>query len=151
MPFCVNCGEELLEDWIACPKCGTVREQKNNTNPSETREKNASSDRGLGVISHFFGVFSGFFFPVLIYVIKGDSLIKIDPLLHSHIKESVNASVTFSIALFSYFLLAPLLSIELAIIVSIFHTLFQAICALEASYKLRKGFPFRYPISMQIV
>ena len=62
-------------------------------------------DRSLVSLSHILAPFVGFLAPLIIYIVKNDEARQNDPLLSSHLKESLNASITFLIASFIHCLL----------------------------------------------
>ena len=148
----------MQNEWNACPMCGTLRPDKNNNSSSTIKKLDSdnkaiietSTDRGIATLSHYLGAFSGFLFPVIIYLVKSDSVIKEDPVLHSHLMESVNASVSFSTAMTCYLVLMPY-HFEIALILAFWHFIFQVFNALFASDKLRKGKLYKYPLTYRIL
>ncbi len=53
--FCKNCGQEMAEDAVFCPKCGT------NQRIEPMKEKSRTTELVLGLLGGIFGFFGAFF------------------------------------------------------------------------------------------
>ena len=52
----------------------------------------------MGTLSHILGPLVGFIVPLILWAVRSPNLKEEDPLLNSHLSESLNASITFLIA-----------------------------------------------------
>ena len=48
MSFCVGCGNELMEDWRACPSCGVMKPETKDKEKSENVSNNKQEDINKG-------------------------------------------------------------------------------------------------------
>jgi len=53
--FCKNCGQEMAEDAVFCPKCGT------NQGTEPKQQKSRTTELVLGLLGGIFGFFGAFF------------------------------------------------------------------------------------------
>ena len=105
-------------------------------------------DRSLGSLSHILAPFTGFLAPLVIFAIKNDEARQNDPLLSSHLKESLNASITFMIASFIHGILTIVLIGCLTLLV---HWILYIIWAFNANSALQAGQEYRYPFTFRFV
>ena len=105
-------------------------------------------DRSLGSLSHILGPFVGFLAPLIIYIVKNDEARQNDPLLSSHLKESLNASITFMIASFIHGILTIVLIGCLTLLV---HWILYIIWAFNANSALQAGQEYRYPFTFRFL
>ena len=105
-------------------------------------------DRSLGSLSHILGPFVGFLAPLIIYIVKNDEARQNDPLLSSHLKESLNASITFLIASFIHGILTIVLIGCLTLLV---HWILYIIWAFNANSALQAGQEYRYPFTFRFL
>jgi len=105
-------------------------------------------DRSLGSLSHILGPFVGFLAPLIIYIVKNDEARQNDPLLSSHLKEALNASITFLIASFIHGILTIVLIGCLTLLV---HWILYIIWAFNANSALQAGQEYRYPFTFRFL
>ncbi len=105
-------------------------------------------DRGIGTLSHILAPFVGFLAPLIIYLVKNDEASQNDPLLSSHLKESLNASITFMVASIIHGFLIIILVGCLTFAV---HWLLYIIWAFNANSALNAGKEYRYPFTYRFV
>ena len=105
-------------------------------------------DRSLGSLSHILAPFVGFLAPLIIYIVKNDEARQNDPLLSSHLKESLNASITFLIASFIHGILTIVLIGCLTLLV---HWILYIIWAFNANSALQAGQEYRYPFTFRFL
>lgn len=53
--FCINCGQEMAEDAVFCPKCGT------NQGTEPKKQKSRTTELVLGLLGGIFGFFGALF------------------------------------------------------------------------------------------
>ena len=111
-------------------------------------KQGTKSDRSLGSLSHILGPFVGFLAPLIIYIVKNDEARQNDPLLSSHLKESLNASITFLIASFIHGILTIVLIGCLTLLV---HWILYIIWAFNANSALQAGQEYRYPFTFRFL
>ena len=111
-------------------------------------KQGTKSDRSLGSLSHILGPFVGFLAPLIIYIVKNDEASQNDPLLSSHLKEALNASITFLIASFIHSMLAIVLIGCFTLLV---HWILYIIWAFNANSALQAGQEYRYPFTFRFV
>ena len=111
-------------------------------------KQGTKSDRSLGSLSHILGPFVGFLAPLIIYIVKNDEANQNDPLLSSHLKEALNASITFLIASFIHGILTIVLIGCLTLLV---HWILYIIWAFNANSALQAGQEYRYPFTFRFV
>ena len=105
-------------------------------------------DRSLGSLSHILAPFVGFLAPLIIYIVKNDEARQNDPLLSSHLKEALNASITFLIASFIHGILTIVLIGCLTLLV---HWILYIIWAFNANSALQAGQEYRYPFTFRFL
>ena len=111
-------------------------------------KQGTKSDRSLGSLSHILGPFVGFLAPLIIYIVKNDEANQNDPLLSSHLKEALNASITFLIASFIHGILTIVLIGCLTLLV---HWILYIIWAFNANSALQAGQEYRYPVTFRFL
>ena len=111
-------------------------------------KQGTKSDRSLGSLSHILGPFVGFLAPLIIYIVKNDEASQNDPLLSSHLKEALNASITFLIASFIHGVLTIVLIGCLTLLV---HWILYIIWAFNANSALQAGQEYRYPFTFRFL
>ncbi|MFL2971227.1 MAG: DUF4870 domain-containing protein [Candidatus Thalassarchaeaceae archaeon] len=111
-------------------------------------KQGTKSDRSLGSLSHILGPFVGFLAPLIIYIVKNDEASQNDPLLSSHLKEALNASITFLIASFIHGILTIVLIGCLTLLV---HWILYIIWAFNANSALQAGQEYRYPFTFRFL
>lgn len=111
-------------------------------------KQGTKSDRSLGSLSHILGPFVGFLAPLIIYIVKNDEANQNDPLLSSHLKEALNASITFLIASFIHGILTIVLIGCLTLLV---HWILYIIWAFNANSALQAGQEYRYPFTFRFL
>ena len=111
-------------------------------------KQGTKSDRSLGTLSHILGPFVGFLAPLIIYIVKNDEASQNDPLLSSHLKEALNASITFLIASFIHGILTIVLIGCLTLLV---HWILYIIWAFNANSALQAGQEYRYPFTFRFL
>ena len=105
-------------------------------------------DRSMGTLSHILGPIVGFLAPVIIYAAKSPNLKEEDPLLESHLSESLNASLTFLIAAIVHTFLSVVLIGCLTFAV---HWVLYLIWAINANSALQAGQEYKYPFTYRFV
>ena len=103
----------------------------------------------MGTLSHILGPIVGFLAPVIIYAVKSPNLKEEDPLLESHLSESLNASLTFLIAAIVHSFLIPFLFI--GCLTFAVHWLLYLIWAINANSALNAGKEYRYPFTIRFL
>ena len=111
-------------------------------------KQGTKSDRSLGSLSHILGPFVGFLAPLIIYIVKNDEANQNDPLLSSHLKEALNASITFLIASFIHGILTIVLIGCLTLLV---HWILYILWAFNANSALQAGQEYRYPFTFRFL
>ena len=107
---------------------------------------NSNRNTGQGTASH--RPFVGFLAPLIIYIVKNDEASQNDPLLSSHLKEALNASITFLIASFIHGILTIVLIGCLTLLV---HWILYIIWAFNANSALQAGQEYRYPFTFRFL
>ena len=102
----------------------------------------------MGTLSHILGPIVGFLAPVIIYAVKSTNLKEEDPLLESHLSESLNASLTFLLAAIVHTFLSVVLIGCLTFAV---HWVLYLIWAINANSALQAGQEYRYPFTYRFV
>ena len=105
-------------------------------------------DRSLGSLSHILGPFVGFLAPLIIYIVKNDEARQNDPLLSSHLKEALNASITFMIASFIH---GILMMVVIGCLTLLVHWILYIIWAFNANSALQAGQEYRYPFTFRFL
>ena len=105
-------------------------------------------DRTMGTLSHILGPIVGFLAPVIIYAVKSPNLKEEDPLLESHLVESLNASLTFLIALIIH---SFLMMLCIGFFTFLVHWILYLVWALNANSALNAGKEYKYPFTYRFV
>ncbi len=123
--------------------------------PPVIRLNQPAPDRSIGTISHILGPvvclvvpFLGWLAPLVIWLVKADVVSNEDPLLASHLKGALNASVTFTIATIIHGVLMIILVGCLTVAV---HWVLYLIWAINATSALKAGQEYRYPFTIHII
>lgn len=123
--------------------------------PPVIRLNEPAPDRSIGTISHILGPvitllfpFFGWLAPLIIWLVKSDEVSNQDPLLASHLKGALNASVTFTIALIIHTILMFVLIGCLTVAV---HWILYLIWAINANSALKAGQEYEYPFTINLV
>ena len=104
----------------------------------------SSDDRTWGIIAHLSGIFTGFFGPLVIWLIKKQE----SSFLNEQAKEALNFQITIAIAMFVSallsvvvigFLLMPIFGIAMLIL------------SIMAAVKVSNGEGYRYPFTLRLV
>ena len=143
MSFCSNCGSAQDKSWKFCHLCGSSNGKYRN---AQTSISSTPIDRSVGSLSHILGAIFGFLIPLIIYLVRDQNIDRNDPLLLFHLRESLNTSISFTIAVFIHILL-------MFVIIGIFTFLVHWICyivwAINASSALKEGKKYRYPLTIR--
>ena len=102
----------------------------------------------MGTLSHILGPLVGFIVPLIIWAVKSPNLKEEDPLLNSHLSESLNASITFLIAAIIHTVLSVVLIGCLTFAV---HWVLYLIWAINANSALQAGQEYRYPFTIRFL
>ncbi|MFL2965171.1 MAG: DUF4870 domain-containing protein [Candidatus Poseidoniales archaeon] len=105
-------------------------------------------DRAAGTLSHILGPITGFLAPLIIYAIRSPNLKEEDPLLESHLVESLNASLTFLIALIIH---SFLMMLCIGFVTFIAHWILYMVWAINANSALQAGREYRYPFTYRFL
>lgn len=105
-------------------------------------------DRSMGTLSHILGPIVGFLAPLIIWAVRSPNLEEEDPLLNSHLSESLNASLTFLIATIVHGFLSIILIGCLTFAV---HWILYLIWAINANSALKAGQEYRYPFTIRFL
>ena len=105
-------------------------------------------DRSLGSLSHILGPFVGFLAPLIIYIVKNDEARQNDPLLSSHLKEALNASITFMIASFIH---GILMMVVIGCLTLLVPWILYINWAFNANSALQAGQEYRYPFTIRFL
>ena len=123
--------------------------------PPVIRLNQPAPDRSLGTISHIISSITCLVIPMMgwlpaliIWLIKSDKVAAQDPLLASHLKGALNASVTFTIATIVHGVLAIVLIGCLTFAV---HWLLYLIWSINASSALKAGQEYKYPFTIELL
>ncbi|MBN2514243.1 MAG: DUF4870 domain-containing protein [Sedimentisphaerales bacterium] len=123
---------------------GTQPEQVQ-AQPAESQKADISNDaKNLGMLCHLLGLFTSFVGPLVIWLIKKDTM----PYVDYHGKESLNFQITLAIAYFVAglsFLCA--IGVVLVPVLGLLHLIFCIIASIAAS----KGEYYKYPFCMRLV
>ncbi len=107
-----------------------------------------TSYNNAGTLSHILGPIAGFLAPLIIYAIRSPNLKEEDPLLELHLVESLNASITFLIAVIIHSVLSVVLIGCLTFAV---HWVLYLIWAINANSALNAGKEYKYPFTYRFV
>ena len=102
----------------------------------------------MGTLSHILGPLVGFIVPLIIWAVKSPNLKEEDPLLNSHLSESLNASITFLIAAIIHSVLSVVLIGCLTFAV---HWVLYLIWAINANSALQAGQEYKYPFTIRFL
>ena len=102
----------------------------------------------MGTLSHILGPLVGFIVPLILWAVKSPNLKEEDPLLNSHLSESLNASITFLIAAIIHSVLSVVLIGCLTFAV---HWVLYLIWAINANSALQAGQEYRYPFTYRFL
>ncbi len=123
--------------------------------PPVIRLNQPAPDRSLGSVSHILSVFACVLIPplgwlpaLIIWLVKSDTVSSQDPLLASHLKGALNASITFTIATIIHTILAIVLIGCLTMVV---HWVLYLIWALNANSALKAGQEYKYPFTFDLI
>ncbi len=111
-------------------------------------DQTPNPDRGIGTLSHILAPFVGFLAPLIIYLVKNDEASQNDPLLSSHLKEALNASITFMIAIIIH---GFLMIILVGCLTYVVHWILYIIWAFNANSALKAGQEYRYPFTFHFL
>lgn len=101
-------------------------------------------DRNMAMLSHLFGIFTGFVGALVLWLVKRDE----NGFVADQAREALNFQITMAIALVASILLKVLLiGILLVPILFIVNFIFCIIAAISAS----KGNTYRYPFALRLV
>tara|TARA_B100000427_G_scaffold317976_1_gene314644 strand:- start:685 stop:1074 length:390 start_codon:yes stop_codon:yes gene_type:complete len=109
---------------------------------NSTNEKN--QDVKMATLSHILGPLVGFLAPVLIFATYSED----NDFIKSHLRESLNASLTFLIASIIH---AVLMMVCLGVLTFLIHWVFYLIWAISANNALKAGEEYQYPFTIRFV
>jgi len=109
---------------------------------NSTNEKN--QDVKMATLSHILGPLVGFLAPVLIFATYSED----NDFIKSHLRESLNASLTFLIASIIH---AVLMMVCLGVFTFLIHWVFYLIWAISANNALKAGEEYQYPFTIRFV
>ena len=109
---------------------------------NSTNEKN--QDVKMAPLSHILGPLVGFLAPVLIFATYSED----NDFIKSHLRESLNASLTFLIASIIH---AVLMMVCLGVLTFLIHWVFYLIWAISANNALKAGEEYQYPFTIRFV
>lgn len=104
----------------------------------------SSDDRTWGIIAHLSGIFTSFFGPLVIWLIKKEE----SSFLNAQGKEALNFQITIAIAMFvSAMLSVILIGFLLMPIVG----LAALVLSIMAAVKVSNGEAYRYPLTIRLI
>ena len=109
---------------------------------NSTNEKN--QDVKMATLSHILGPLVGFLAPVLIFATYSED----NDFIKSHLRESLNASLTFLIASIIH---VVLMMVCLGVFTFLIHWVFYLIWAISANNALKAGEEYQYPFTIRFV
>mgnify|MGYP001358522048 CR=1 FL=1 len=109
-------------------------------NTSQSKNKNITN----ATLSHILAPFIGFIIPVIFYAIYDED----DELIKSHLRESLNASLTFFIAAIIH---GFLMMICIGILTFFVHWALYIVWAINANNALKAGEEYQYPFTIRFV
>lgn len=104
----------------------------------------SSDDRTWGIITHLSGIFTGFFGPLVIWLIKKQE----SSFLNEQAKEALNFQITVAIAMFvSAMLTVVIIGVFMMPVVG----LAMLILSIMAAVKVSNGEGYRYPLTIRLI
>lgn len=104
----------------------------------------SSNDRTWGIIAHLSGIFTSFFGPLVIWLIKKEE----SAFLNGQSKEALNFQITIAIAMF----ISALLSIVvIGFLLMPIVALAALVLSILAAVKVSNGEAYRYPFTLRLV
>lgn len=106
------------------------------------------SDRGMGTLAHIGGPLLGFIVPLIVWAVTKDKARAQDPLLEEHLREAMNAGLTFLIAIFVHSILTIVL---IGCLTGFIHWVLYLVWAIQANSALNRGESYQYPLTIRFI
>lgn len=144
--YCKNCGEQIDDSAVVCPKCG-VRTEQTFSVPGDEKMW-AMLCHLLPLIFIFSSPYLAFLAPLLILMVKGRESALVD----DQGKESLNFHISLMIYWAGVILVGiTIVGLVIAIPAAIALFFFQAIAMIIASVRANNGEYYRYPLAIRFI